>query len=171
MDLLTVVEHEMGHVLGLTENGDPEGIMGETLVAGIRRLLIRHPDGKSNADRSALIDSAVAPSAKLVTGLGQTRTPARKDRPAVPSLAEAVDHLLETGDLSWKSPISTFDAPEPVLLGVTAASLRLTARVASTPAGLLPSGSLRFAIAGSRKSRLSPGPIARLLVTDEFLGE
>jgi len=28
MDLLTVVEHEMGHVLGLAEDGDPAGNMG-----------------------------------------------------------------------------------------------------------------------------------------------
>lgn len=38
VDLLTVIEHEMGHVLGL-EHGAEDEVMGETLPPGVRRLL------------------------------------------------------------------------------------------------------------------------------------
>jgi hypothetical protein len=37
MDLLTVVAHEMGHVLGLTD-GAPNDVMHETLSPGVRRM-------------------------------------------------------------------------------------------------------------------------------------
>ena len=47
MDLLTVVMHEMGHLLG--HNHDVEGVMAETLVAGVRRTDTEH-------DHMALVD-------------------------------------------------------------------------------------------------------------------
>ena len=47
MDLLTVVMHERGHLLG--HNHDVEGVMAETLVAGVRRTDTEH-------DNLALVD-------------------------------------------------------------------------------------------------------------------
>ncbi len=47
MDLLTVVMHEMGHLLG--QDHDDEGVMAETLAAGVRRTEIP-------AAQSALLD-------------------------------------------------------------------------------------------------------------------
>jgi hypothetical protein len=38
MDLLSVVSHELGHVLGLDDGPDRGDVMGETLAPGVRRL-------------------------------------------------------------------------------------------------------------------------------------
>jgi hypothetical protein len=38
MDLLSVVSHELGHVLGLDDMPDTRDVMGETLAPGVRRL-------------------------------------------------------------------------------------------------------------------------------------
>jgi hypothetical protein len=38
MDLLSVVSHELGHVLGLPDGHDSHDVMGETLAPGVRRL-------------------------------------------------------------------------------------------------------------------------------------
>jgi hypothetical protein len=38
MDLLSVVSHELGHVLGLEDSPDLKDVMGETLAPGVRRL-------------------------------------------------------------------------------------------------------------------------------------
>jgi hypothetical protein len=38
MDLLSVVSHELGHVLGLEDVHDSHNVMGETLAPGVRRL-------------------------------------------------------------------------------------------------------------------------------------
>jgi hypothetical protein len=37
IDLLTVVEHELGHVIGLADTNTPDVLMSETLSAGVRR--------------------------------------------------------------------------------------------------------------------------------------
>jgi hypothetical protein len=42
MDLLTVVMHELGHLLG--HDHDADGVMAETLAAGVRRTTLEHND-------------------------------------------------------------------------------------------------------------------------------
>ena len=51
MDLLTVVMHELGHVLG--HDHDADGVMAETLAAGVRRTDLEH-------DRVVLTDEVFA---------------------------------------------------------------------------------------------------------------
>jgi hypothetical protein len=63
MDLLTVVAHELGHVLGLPDEADaddPNGLMAVTLAAGVRRL---------PASASGLVSSPRPPS-RLAFGPG-----------------------------------------------------------------------------------------------------
>jgi predicted Zn-dependent protease len=36
MDLVTALDHEMGHVLGLDHSADPGDLMFESLAAGVR---------------------------------------------------------------------------------------------------------------------------------------
>jgi probable HAF family extracellular repeat protein len=51
MDLLSVIMHEMGHVLGYDHHADADSLMHETLVAGLRKL----PTGpNSHSDGAAL---------------------------------------------------------------------------------------------------------------------
>jgi len=71
MDLLSVVDHELGHVLGLGDSQDLHDVMGETLAAGVRRL----------------------PSASdLFTGTVQPTTPLAAGSPVSSSLATSGDH-------------------------------------------------------------------------------
>ena len=74
MDLLTVVMHEMGHLLG--QEHDDEGVMAETLATGVRR------SGISSA-QSALLDQVFseldAPqTASLLDGLLDERLNSRR---------------------------------------------------------------------------------------------
>ncbi|NLF70791.1 MAG: tandem-95 repeat protein, partial [Candidatus Anammoximicrobium sp.] len=45
-DLLTVIAHELGHVLGLDHAADEDGLMAETLPAGVRRLPLPQVDSR-----------------------------------------------------------------------------------------------------------------------------
>jgi WD40 repeat protein len=65
MDLLTVLMHEMGHVLGLDHDGD--GVMQETLTPGTRRL--------PTADEVAEVGST-APAASVPSGASGVAAPA-----------------------------------------------------------------------------------------------
>jgi hypothetical protein len=143
MDLLTVVEHEMGHVLGLVEGGDPLGVMGETLEAGIRRLPLRPAATRGDLVSSARIDPAV------------------------------VDHLLQIGDrIGPRSRISApaggagqpgpgfpLIAVDPSGSGSTSAAavtLRPSAHRARHPLSVHAGRLARRPIAGGRRNRVIP---------------
>src|SRR5262249_49475897 len=49
MDLLTVLEHELGHVLGLDDGDESEEVMGAFLGGGVRRILQPRRGGEAFA--------------------------------------------------------------------------------------------------------------------------
>jgi hypothetical protein len=95
MDLLTVVTHELGHVLGLDDVQDESDIMGEALPAGVRRL-------PTAAD-------ALATSTTLLVHL--SAAPA----PGLPALAVAV--TAPGGVASVGGLVSRLSEGVPALLG------------------------------------------------------
>jgi hypothetical protein len=74
MDLLSVVSHELGHVLGLGDSENTQDVMGETLAPGVRRLPTAsdvyasgvEPIAASSASAGALL-TAPAPSTSLAS--------------------------------------------------------------------------------------------------------
>jgi hypothetical protein len=72
MDLLSVVSHELGHVLGLQDSENTQDVMGETLAPGVRRLPTVNdvfatgvePTAASSASAGALL-TVPAPSSSL----------------------------------------------------------------------------------------------------------
>jgi hypothetical protein len=100
MDLLTVVEHEMRHVLGLPENEDPQGIMGETLETGIRWLPVL--PSQARVDNHRIVRVVASTSAHTA----------------------GVDHLIESGELSSAFGIGIVDFPDPTILAPFAEDAR-----------------------------------------------
>jgi hypothetical protein len=66
MDLLSVLGHELGHVLGLADTPDTRDVMGETLAPGVRRL-----PGASDVQATGVRPSAAAPPASPPLGSGK----------------------------------------------------------------------------------------------------
>ncbi len=97
MDLLTVVEHEMGHVLGLAETVDSQGIMDESLETGIRRLAVL-----PTIDEGAIGVSTLANTATWATTVSSGQAPESGilDSGVSTNQATMVDHLLESGALA-----------------------------------------------------------------------
>jgi hypothetical protein len=69
MDLLSVVSHELGHVLGLEDCPDLKDVMGETLTPGVRRLPTA---GDLSADLVQV--TIVVPTGGAGTGAGSPRS-------------------------------------------------------------------------------------------------
>jgi hypothetical protein len=160
MDLLTVVEHEMGHVLGLAENGNPDGVMDEKLETGIRRLAILPAAGQGNVDGPSA-DRTTA----IMSGLGQASNSASNPLPVTPGLGAVVDHLIESGEFLSASSIMAFDARGPASTAIKTTPLRPSAQAASIPANVFARRSPRFAIAGARTSRLQSDSTDSLTLT------
>jgi hypothetical protein len=125
MDLLTVVEHEMGHVLGLGEAVGTTEVMNETLAAGVRRLPSLARSTQSRPFGSQIV---------RFTRSGATRVPVTPriagtplGRLATAPTPSAVDRLLETGDiLSVARSISESESIHARTLAFRRASLRST---------------------------------------------
>jgi hypothetical protein len=76
MDLLSVLLHEYGHVLGLEHTADAHDFMATTLQPGVRRL--------PSADELQLMANLVA-ELKGEMGLASSSTPQTPDEPKVPA--------------------------------------------------------------------------------------
>jgi hypothetical protein len=64
VDLLTVIAHELGHVLGLGHAEDAHGLMADTLPAGVRRLPLPQFDGHGELFRPGFLSSRSAAGAE-----------------------------------------------------------------------------------------------------------
>ena len=58
--MLSVVAHELGHVLGLGHADDEHDVMGETLPAGVRRLALPQFDGRDDLFSPGFLSSRSA---------------------------------------------------------------------------------------------------------------
>jgi hypothetical protein len=175
MDLLTVVVHEMGHVLGLAENGDPQGVMDETLEAGIRRLPALSSAGPDEFEDSGSVDAAWSRTTILTAGLGQATVPGANDTSATPAISAVIDHLLQSGELSVSrsqaDPYRRDDGQRALELPIISLDSGLSAPAGSSRVWFRPSPpargrwsvpagrSLSFAITGTNRRRLIPDSI------------
>jgi hypothetical protein len=88
MDLLSVVSHELGHVLGLEDSPDLADVMGETLAAGVRRL-------PTASDLAPDVVQAITPATVGAAGpdAGSPRAPSAVDT-SDPDLTAVVANLF-----------------------------------------------------------------------------
>jgi hypothetical protein len=75
VDLLTVVEHEMGHLLGLSDVTGGAGLMSETLAPGMRRAVdgnvsLADPTGASVITSPSVSVAALSSADAEATGRG-----------------------------------------------------------------------------------------------------
>jgi hypothetical protein len=84
MDLLSVVAHEMGHVLGLADGHDTQDVMGETLAPGVRRL-----PGAGDLPAALSSPGAVPVTVAVTVGLPALSTPVSNATPAPLALEPA----------------------------------------------------------------------------------
>jgi hypothetical protein len=118
MDLLTVVMHELGHVLGLADLDGEEhahDLMSTTLQPGVRRLPAPgKPDVTAPESDAAARGLPPAPSDAPGTGVAQQRGPS-SDPPAEPRQEPAFTTLMVGGSMDQESvttPAPT-DTPSP----------------------------------------------------------
>jgi hypothetical protein len=79
MDLLSVVTHELGHVLGLADSANLRDVMGEALSPGVRRLPMA-------SDLPGTVPAASS-DALLVRALGPASAPALGEGPVQPTMS------------------------------------------------------------------------------------
>jgi VCBS repeat-containing protein len=113
IDLLTVVLHEYGHILGLGDAGSDDGIMSLQLGPGVRRL----PSAAVIAQVRALLAGKIAALAQAVStgqsvvtiGIGDTPLPAAAPTPVIQqSQAQVeVNPAILSGDFQTGSGWST----------------------------------------------------------------
>src|SRR5262249_57555720 len=88
MDLLTVVEHELGHVLGLSDldpQATPHDLLTTTLAPGVRRLPTPLP--------GAAVETPAQPAAQAPASGPVVALAAGKDEPSAVTLSTAVSDV------------------------------------------------------------------------------
>jgi hypothetical protein len=111
VDLLTVLEHELGHVLGLPDNAEAGDLMDITLGLGVRRL-------PSSADLTTVAGSSTA----TVRAMTATAVPTSVPQPVV--LNRPVSSATVDAALASIASVSAGDgdAPNPTIEPVTPAA-------------------------------------------------
>ena len=111
MDLLTVVEHELGHVLGLSDDSSSDESMAQSLATGIRRL-VAIPAGLQTPAESSPAGNSSNELAPQLTGATEARNLALDL-----ATKTATEDFLKISVLATASPISGSDistvAPTP----------------------------------------------------------
>jgi hypothetical protein len=138
MDLLSVVNHELGHVLGLEDSPDLMDVMGETLAPGVRRLpaagdLTPHlVQATTPATAGAADPILVTPRANIFRLPSQATAPATSDsNPASPAVPPSLGlALLPAGR---RDPATNLPLTAREQIGSAAILDRLFAAVASEP--------------------------------------
>jgi hypothetical protein len=119
MDLLTVVEHELGHVLGLGDldpQATPHDLLTQTLAPGIRRL-------PSVADAEAVISGAsFIPSAAPLPAATRMVSPVAAEKPVTDSIS-TLPAAVEALPLDGSFPAMGEVPPSMVESVVTAPSV------------------------------------------------
>jgi hypothetical protein len=122
MDLLTVVEHELGHVLGLGDLDPtevPHDLLTQTLAAGVRRLPA--PAGPADLPVATVPTATVVPQESgrvLLANLAQPQAaqalaPPLSDRPAIAGEFDVVSLTVpQDPGRVWPGATAAFRPPE-----------------------------------------------------------
>lgn len=144
MDLLSVLLHEYGHVLGIEHSADGGDFMAATLQPGVRRL----PSSEELALMAQLVGE-IKPALGLSNGAAQGNTP---DTPLNPSLpvgttlsALLLGRLRRTGYGSWSPLFDSAQVPAPVPQFAIAANAKLENPAFDGGTGWTTEGDVAFA--------------------------
>jgi hypothetical protein len=132
MDLLTVVDHELGHVLGLSDldpQAVPDNLLTTTLAPGVRRLPLPQDEGTTitTTDSTAL---SLQTSAASPVALGTDTSPVEQAVLAAP----LQENFLPLGALATLTPAGAPAFALPEDSEVAAAPAALGMLVLATPA-------------------------------------
>ncbi|MDP1705925.1 MAG: Ig-like domain-containing protein [Sulfurimicrobium sp.] len=144
MDLLSVLLHEYGHVLGIEHSTDSGDFMATTLQPGVRRL----PSSDELALMAQLVGE-IKPALSLSNGAAQGNTP---DTPLNPGLpvgttlsALLLGRLRRTGYGSWSPVFDSAQVPAPVPQFAIAANAKLENPAFDGGTGWTTEGAVAFA--------------------------
>ncbi len=139
VDLLTVLEHELGHVIGLADNTRDGDLMDITLGLGVRRLPVPSDlAAMAGASSTSATVSAAGPSVPAATNDPRRRRLSKNQPAPLAAVDAALVHVASAGGGDDEGPLPTDLAPLPVdgRLGSGGVALRVKT---ANPAPAVPS--------------------------------